>query len=491
MTHRRPGLHAATASAVAQGLARAAPLVDAHRDSSCAPRGESSGAHARTQPELPMTRLSVAVSIVLAASAGALAAPVHAAVAAAEPVALQCGRLFDARSGKILSARTVVVREGKIEKILDGRSEAPGARAIDLSQHTCTPGWTDLHVHMSSQSSPQSYSEGFRLDGTDFAFRSVGYAKKTLLAGFTSVRDLGGEVAPHLRDAINQGLVDGPRIWAAGKSIATTGGHADPTNGYNDALSHLIGPPGPTEGVINSIDDARQAVRQRYKEGSDVIKITATGGVLSYARSGDAPQFTVEEVKAIVDTAKDYGYRVAAHAHGTEGMKRAVLGGVTSIEHGTYMDAEVMSLMKQKGAWYVPTIYAGRFVADKAKLEGYFPEVVRPKAARIGALIQQTAANAYKNGVKIAFGTDMGVGPHGDNAREFLYMVEAGIPASVALQAATIRAAEVLGVDDQGVIEAGKRADIVAVKGDPVEDINTVMNVDFVMKDGQVYKQAL
>ncbi|ATE71296.1 metal-dependent hydrolase family protein [Lysobacter capsici] len=437
-----------------------------------------------------MTRLATAVSIALAAAAGAFAAPALAAAVPAEPLALQCGKLFDARSGKVLGARTVVVRDGKIEQVLDGRAEAPGARAIDLSQHTCTPGWTDLHVHLGSQSSPQSYSEGFRLDEVDFAFRAVGYANKTLQAGFTSVRDLGGEVSPHLRDAINQGLVEGPRIWAAGKSIATTGGHADPTNGYNDALSHLIGPPGPTDGVINSIDDARQAVRQRYKEGSDVIKITATGGVLSYAKSGDAPQFTVEEVKAIVDTARDYGYRVAAHAHGTEGMKRAMLGGVTSIEHGTYMTDEVMSLMKQKGTWYIPTIYAGRFVADKAKIDGYFPDVVRPKAARIGALIQDTAAKAYKNGVKIGFGTDMGVGPHGDNAREFLYMVEAGIPAAVALQAATIRAAEVLGVDDQGVIETGKRADIVAVPGNPVEDINAVMKVEFVMKDGKVYKQT-
>ena len=408
---------------------------------------------------------------------------------AAEPArALQCGNLFDSRSGKLLDAHTVVVRDGKVAQVLPGTVNVPDAQAVDLSGHTCSPGWTDLHVHLGSQSSPQSYSEGFRLDEVDFAFRAVGFANKTLMAGFTSVRDLGGEVSPHLRDAINQGLVDGPRIWAAGKSIATTGGHADPTNGYNDALSHLIGPPGPTEGVINSIDDARQAVRQRYKEGSDVIKITATGGVLSYAKSGDAPQFTVEEVKAIVDTAKDYGYRVAAHAHGEEGMRRAVLGGVTSIEHGTYMSDDVMKLMKQHGTWYVPTIYAGRFVADKAKIDGYFPEVVRPKAQRIGAMIQDTAAKAYKNGVKIAFGTDMGVGPHGDNAREFIYMVEAGIPAPVALQAATTRAAEVLGVDDQGVIEAGKRADIVAVPGNPVQDINAVMKVAFGMKDGVVYK---
>src|SRR5688572_3928103 len=403
--------------------------------------------------------------------------------------ALHCERLFDARSGKMLGEHTIVVREGKIASVLPGRAKlADGTQSIVLAGRTCLPGWTDLHVHLGSQSSPQSYSEGFRLDETDYAFRSVGYAKKTLLAGFTSVRDLGGEVSPHLRDAINQGLVDGPRIWAAGKSIATTGGHADPTNGYSDALSHLVGPPGPTEGVINSIDDARQAVRQRYKDGSDVIKITATGGVLSYAKSADAPQFTVDEVKAIVDTAKDYGYTVAAHAHGTEGMKRAVLGGVTSIEHGTMMTDEVMRLMKERGTWYVPTITAGRFVADKAKVDGYFPEIVRPKAARIGAQIQQTFARAWKNGVRIGFGTDMGVGPHGENAREFLYMVEAGMPAAAALQAATIHAAAVLGVDDQGVVEAGQRADIVAMPGDPVADIGNVLKVDFVMKDGVVYR---
>ena len=431
--------------------------------------------------------------VILLASPACLAAESSASGTSSSPnpaQALHCERLFDARSGKMGGEHTIVVRDGRIESVLPGRAKlADGTASIVLSGRTCMPGWTDLHVHLGSQSSPQSYSEGFRLDPTDYAFRSVGYAEKTLMAGFTSVRDLGGDVSPHLRDAVNQGLVKGPRIFAAGKSIATTGGHADPSNGLNSELEHLLGPPGPTEGVINSIDDARQAVRQRYKDGSDVIKITATGGVLSYAKSADSPQFTVEEVKAIVDTAKDYGYKVAAHAHGAEGMKRAVLGGVTSIEHGTEMTDEVMSLMKQKGTWYVPTIYAGRFVADKAKIDGYFPEIVRPKAIRIGAQIQQTAGRAYKNGVKMAFGTDMGVGPHGDNAREFLYMVEAGIPASYALQAATVHAASVLGVDDQGVIEPGKRADIIAMPGDPVADISSVLKVDFVMKDGVVYRQ--
>ena len=420
--------------------------------------------------------------------AAALLAAAPTAATDTPASALHCGKLFDSRSGRLLGPHTVVVRAGKVAEVRAGRAEVADARAIDLGERTCMAGWTDLHVHMGSQSSPASYSEGFRLDDVDFAFRSVGYAEKTLLAGFTSVRDLGGEVTPHLRDAINQGLLRGPRIWAAGKSIATTGGHADPTNGYNSVLSHLLGPPGPTEGVINSIDDARQAVRQRYKEGSDVIKITATGGVLSYAKSGDAPQFREDEIRAVVETARDYGYTVAAHAHGAEGMKRAVVAGVTSIEHGTHMSDEVIALMKRHGTWYVPTIYAGRFVADKAKIDGYFPDIVRPKAAAIGAQIQQTAGRAWRGGVKIAFGTDQGVGPHGDNAREFIYMVEAGIPAAYALQAATIHAASVLGVDDQGVIEAGRRADIIALPGDPVADINAVMGVDFVMKDGRIHR---
>ena len=413
--------------------------------------------------------------------------PAPSAVAA---TALHCERLFEARAGRVLGPHTVVVREGRIAEVLQGRASVPGAATIDLAGHTCSPGWTDLHVHLDGESSPDSYSEGFRLDPVDFAFRSVGYARKTLEAGFTTVRDLGGEVTLHLRDAINQGLVPGPRIFAAGKSIATTGGHADPTNGLNSELSYLVGPPGPTQGVVNGVDDARQAVRQRYKEGSDVIKITATGGVLSYAKSGDAPQFMVPEIEAIVRTAKDYGYQVAAHAHGKEGMRRAVVAGVTSIEHGTYMDDEIFALMKKHGTWYVPTIHAGRFVAEKAKVDGYYPDIVRPKAARIGSQIQATFAKAYKAGVNIGFGTDMGVGPHGDNAREFLYMVEAGMPAAEALQAATVDAARVLGVDDQGVIEAGKRADIIAMPGNPVDDIRAVLGVDFVMKDGQVFKDA-
>jgi imidazolonepropionase-like amidohydrolase len=406
----------------------------------------------------------------------------------AESTAIQCGKLFDSATGRMTGPKTIVVEGSRINQVLDGITAVPGAKIVDLSNMSCSPGFIDLHVHLSDQSSPSSYSDEFRLNVENFAYRSVGFSEKTLMAGFTTVRDLGGSIIPALRDSINQGLIRGPRIWAAGKAIGTTGGHADPTNGYNAELSHIIGPPGPTDGVINGTDDARQAVRQRYKEGSDVIKITATGGVLSYAKSGDAPQFTIEEIKAVVETANDYGYKVAAHAHGKEGMKRAVIGGVTSIEHGTYMDEEVMTLMKKNGTWYVPTISAGRFVAEKAKIDGYFPEVVRPKAARIGAQIQTTAANAYKAGVPIAFGTDSGVGPHGDNAKEFVFMVEAGMPASYALQAATFNAAKVIGSTDIGQIKPGMYADIVAMSKDPTQDINTTLNVAFVMKDGVVYK---
>ena len=406
----------------------------------------------------------------------------------AETIALQCGEVFDSKVARLIGSHTIVTSDGRISQVLPGRAAVPGAREVDLARHTCTPGWIDLHVHLASQSGPRSYEERFRLDDADFALRAVGYGEKTLLAGFTTVRDLGGEVTLKLRDAINAGIVKGPRIYAAGRSIATTGGHADPTNGINSELSFVLGTPGPTEGVVDGADDARQAVRQRYKDGSDLIKITATGGVLSYAKSGDAPQFLPDEIRAVVETAKDYGYAVAAHAHGKEGMKRAIEGGVTSIEHGTYMDEEIFALMKKHGTWYVPTITAGRFVAEKARVPGYFPDIVRPKAERIGSQIQDTFAKAYKAGVKIAFGTDMGVGPHGDNAVEFGYMVEAGMPPAEALQAATYRAAQVLGVSDLGQIETGFRADIVAVAGNPLEDITVTRKVDFVMKDGVVYR---
>ena len=309
----------------------------------------------------------------------------------------------------------------------------------------------------------------------------------TLMTGFTTVRDLGGSgVNISMRNAIAKGEIAGPRIFTAGKSIATTGGHADPTNGYR---KDLMGDPGPKEGVINGVSDAYQAVRQRYKEGSDLIKITATGGVLSQAKDGANAQFTEEEIKAIVSAAKDYGFKVAAHAHGAEGIKRAIRGGVNSIEHGTFMDDEGIALMKQHGTWLVPTITAGKSVADSAKIPGYYTDIVTPKALATGPIIQGTFAKAYKAGVKIAFGTDAGVYAHGKNWLEFVYMNEAGMPVMETIQAATVSAAELLGASAIiGSIEKGKMADIIAVDGDPIKDVHAMGKVKFVMKEGKVYK---
>ncbi|WP_257388494.1 metal-dependent hydrolase family protein [Tahibacter caeni] len=421
----------------------------------------------------------------------ALIAALPAVADAAEGItALHCPALIDTAAGKRLGATTVVVDGNRIREIKAGTVTPDGARVIALpAGSTCLPGLMDMHTHLTSETSRDSYSEGFRLNDADIAFKGAVFAERTLMAGFTTVRDLGERgagVSISLRNAVNQGMLKGPRIFTAGKSIASTGGHADPTNGTRRGL---LPDPGPEDGVVNNVDDARKAVRQHYKDGADVIKITATGGVLSYAKSSDNPQFTVDEIKAIVDTARDYGYTVAAHAHGKEGMRRAIEGGVTSIEHGTQMDADLFPLMKKHGTWYVPTIIAGAFVTEKAAEPGYYPEIVRPKALAIGPKIKGTAGAAYKAGIKIAFGTDAGVFPHGQNAREFELMVEAGMPPMFALQAATTHAAELLGMsNDLGSLAAGKYADVVAVPGDPLENIGVMKQVSFVMKDGVVFK---
>jgi len=251
-----------------------------------------------------------------------------------------------------------------------------------------------------------------------------------------------------------------------------------------------MGDHGPKNGIINGEDDARKAVRQRYKEGADWIKITATGGVLSVAKSGQNPQFTDEELTVIVNTAKDYGMKVAAHAHGAEGMKRAVIAGVTSIEHGTFMDRNIMRLMKQRGTVFVPTLLAGSWVVEKAKIDGFFPDLVRPKAAEIGPIAINTFAEAYEYGVPIVFGTDTGVSAHGDNAQEFALMVKAGMPEMEAIQSATSIAAKFLGIaETRGSITKNKIADIIAVPGNPLKNIRLMEQVHFVMKDGRIYKQ--
>ena len=410
--------------------------------------------------------------------------------AQAQKTIVHCGTLIDGKSSQPQQQMTIVIEENKITAVEKGFAN-PGAndKLIDLSKKTVMPGLIDMHVHLEGETNKDQALQRFTLNDADVAFRSTLYAKKTLLAGFTTVRDLGGSgVNIALRNAINQGLVVGPRIFTAGKSIATTGGHADPTNSYR---KDLMGDPGPKDGVINSPEDAKKAVRQRYKDGSDLIKITATGGVLSLAKDGSGPQFTDEELKAIIETAKDYGMHTAAHAHGVEGMKRAVLAGITTIEHGTKMTEEIMDLMIKKGTFYVPTISAGKFVAEQAaKDPAYYHPLVRPKALEIGPQIQTTFGKAYKRGVKIAFGTDAGVFYHGDNGKEFTYMVEAGMPAIEAIKSATVTNAGILGMSDRiGTIAAGMLADIVATDENPLNNIKTMEKVSFVMKEGVVYKQ--
>ena len=402
---------------------------------------------------------------------------------------LHVGKLFNSNEGKMLDNMTIIVSGNKIKDIKKGYEfpENDNSVIIDLKDSTVMPGFIDLHVHIESEYNPEKYLNEFTAEESEIAFSSLKFAKRTLMAGFTTVRDLGGSgVNISLRNAINKGEVIGPRIFTAGKAIGTTGGHADPTNGWKKSIA---GDPGPQDGVINGVDDARKAVRERYKNGADVIKITATGGVMSIAKNGQNPQFTIEEIKAICETANDYDMIVAAHAHGDEGIQRAVIGGVHTIEHGTLLSEESMKLMKQYGTYYVPTITAGKEVAANAKIPGYYDELVVPKALAIGPKIQSTTERAYKAGVNIAFGSDAGVFPHGKNAKEFVYMNEAGIPIIECLQAATIVNAKILSMETEiGQIEKGFIADLVATKLNPEDDISTLENIVFVMKEGVIYK---
>ncbi len=406
-----------------------------------------------------------------------------------QDIYLHCGKVLNTLTGKELVNHTVIVSKNKITKIQEGfvSKSQPNDIEIDLKKKYVLPGLIDLHVHIEGEHDTKSYMSKYLENEADIAFQAVRCAEVTLLSGFTTVRDLGGTgVNISIRNAINKGIVKGPRIFTAGKSIATTGGHADPTNGSN---RKLVGDPGPHEGVINSPEEAVKAVRERYKEGADVIKITATGGVLSVAKSSKNPQFTLEEIKAITSTAKDYNMLTAAHAHGDEGMQRAIIGGIKTIEHGTFMSEETMELMKKYDTYLVPTLTAGKEVEKNAEVNGYYPEIVVPKAREVGPQLKATFAKAYKKGVKIAFGTDAGVFTHGNNAKEFGYMVEAGMPALETIQAATITNAFLLGIADTvGQIKENFLADIIAVDESPITTIKTLEKIVFVMKDGKIYK---
>ena len=393
---------------------------------------------------------------------------------------------IDVINGKVINNSSIVIENNIITSINSGYINIPKTDTlIDLRGKTLMPGFMDMHVHFGGEYQSKA-KRPIKVERETEAILATAHALTTLKAGFTTVRQVGdsGLVAISLRDAINSGHVKGPRIFTSGKSIATTGGHADPTNGKSsDEYEYPVA----EDGVINGPYDAYTAVRQRYKDGADGIKLTVTGGVLSVAKSGDNPQFTFEEVDAVVKAAKDYGMWVAVHAHGAQGMKRAVLAGVDSVEHGTFMTDEVMDLMIERGTYYVPTISAGEFVAEKSKIDNYFPEIVRPKAASVGPQIGATFGKAYNKGVKLAFGTDAGVQPHGTNWMEFVFMVQYGMPNIEAIQSSTIETARFLHIDDKlGSIEVGKIADLVAVNGNPIMDIKVMEFVEFVMKDGEV-----
>ena len=410
---------------------------------------------------------------------------------AAQSTYLHCGKLIDTKTGKVQKQMTVVVSGTKIVKVLKGYIKPKTNdvdKVIDLTSKTVMPGFIDMHVHIEGETSPTRYLDVFTKNDADVAFNAAEIAQRTLKAGFTTVRDLGGSgVNVALRDAIKRGKVPGPRIFTSEKAIGTTGGHADPTNGRR---KELMGDPGPEAGVINSPEDARKAVRQRYKNGADLIKITATGGVLSVSKNGQNAQFTQAEVDEIVKTAKEYGMVVAAHAHGKEGMQRAIKAGVQTIEHGSFMDKETAELMKQYNTYLVPTLSAGKYVEEKAKIPNYYPPIILPKIASTVATLEKTFKMVQKENVPIAFGTDAGVFPHGENAKEFRYMVEYGWSPMFSIQSATITNAKLLDMEQElGQITVGFLADIVASDEDPTKDITTLENLSFVMKNGEIYKQ--
>ncbi|HEX7630818.1 MAG TPA: amidohydrolase family protein [Lacunisphaera sp.] len=419
----------------------------------------------------------------------ATGAALLAATLAPAKTLIYAGSLIDGRADTARKAVTITIDGNRIAGLADGyTAAAAGDTVIDLKNATVMPGLMDMHVHLDGQQSPETYTEGFYLNPGDYALRAAFYAKKTLLAGFTSVRNLGDTAYSTLalRKAITAGWVDGPRVYTAGPAIGTTGSHADPTNGYSNQVIELL----PDSDTFNGADAGRAVVREHVKRGVNVIKIMTTGGVLSLGDSAQGAQMTADEAKAVVEAAHEYGLKVAVHAHGSEGMKRAILAGADSIEHGTFMTDEVIALMKEHGTYYVPTLSAGNYIMEKAKTPGFLPPSVATKALLVGPQMTATFQRAYQAGVKIAFGTDQGVAPHGENAKEFVYMVSAGMKPMDAIKTSTLEASKLLGVDKElGTVEPGKLADLVAVPGDPLADISLMTKVSFVMKDGKVYKQ--
>lgn len=399
---------------------------------------------------------------------------------------IHAGEVLAVPGQPAMSDQTIVIVDGKIEDIQDGFLEGGDEdTVIDLSDSFVMPGMIDSHVHLRMEWNPNIRLQGVTQESGDIAFNAAMNARKTLDAGFTAVQDVGGppEVFA-LKRAINAGKIPGPHIKAAGSAVSVTGGHGD-AHGYRHDILDLMHSPTVCDGVA----DCRRAVRKAVKNGADVIKITATGGVLSNTNAGTGQQFFNDELEAIVQTAKKMGRKVTAHAHGKNGIDAALRAGVSSIEHGTYLDRETAQLFKRNKATLVPTVIAGMTVVDWAENKNWLPPNSAKKALEVGPQMQDMLTMAWENGVNIAFGTDSGVSPHGNNAQEFVYMLEAGMSEMDAIKAATVVASEHIGMGDQiGTLEAGKEADIIAVGGNPLEDITELQDVDFVMKGGVVYK---
>lgn len=404
-------------------------------------------------------------------------------------VVIQAGRLIDGVGGAPKERVSILIGGDRIVGVQDGFQAVEGARVIDLRTATVLPGLIDSHTHITGEGTGNAIVRAATETPLDEAVRSTVYARRTLEAGFTTIRNVGADGGSDvaLKRAIDTGIVVGPRIWTARTTLSITGGHGD----QGGLRPDLWVAPTWADGIVDSPDEARKAVRYQHKYGADLIKITATGGVLSIGDSGDAQQFTDEELHAIVEAAHLLGMKVAAHAHGKQGIESAIRAGVDSIEHGTYADADSFKLFKENGTYLVPTILAGKTVAEMATIPGHFHPTVQAKAARIGPLIQDMFRRAHAAGVKVAFGTDSGVSNHGENAREFGYMVEAGMPPMEAILAATKHAADLIGATDRiGSIQAGRFADVIAVAGNPLTDISELRRVTFVMKGGTVVKEA-
>ena len=432
--------------------------------------------------------LAVAAVLALATPSQAQQGPASQAFPAnGETTFVQAGRLLaDPESGVVLRDKTLVIVGNQITEIRDG-FVGEGPNVVDLRDSFVLPGLIDSHVHLTSQQSPTGRLDAVTRDSADGAIIGAGFARKTLMAGFTTVADLGAsnDAIFALRDGIRRGDVPGPRIIASGSSVSIHGGHGD-VNGYTDDIMHLLS----SESVCSGPEDCMRAVRTQVRSGADIIKITATGGVLSNTAAGLAQQFTDAELAAIVEVAHRMGRQVTAHAHGVDGINAFLRAGGDSIEHGTYLDDESIRLFRREGVYLVPTLLAGDFVARVASSPtNFFTPAQTAKALEAGPKMLDMARRAHAGGVRIAFGTDTGVSAHGDNAQEFALLVQAGMTPLEAIQAATVVAAEHLRIADQaGLIAPGRPADIVAVEGDPLSDVTTLEQMAFVMKGGVVYR---